>query len=152
MALDVNGYNNVFKAFVDFAQQNANVKKGKAVAEANIQKSPLDGRKILAVTTSQTDSVHNWTRGLNEWVANDRTRTLFRNVIIDMFGGSMANVPQEVKDAMELKNFNNGGHPLTARRIMFVKVEVDKIIAEATALATLISSRVPSSIVFRREA
>ena len=45
----------------------------------------------------------------------------------------MANVPQEVKDAMQLKNFNNGGHPLTARRIMFVKIEVDKIIAEATA-------------------
>ncbi len=123
MALDVNGYNNVFKAFVDFAQQNANVKKGKAVAEANIQKSPLDGRKILAVTTSQTDSVHNWTRGLNEWVANDRTRTLFRNAIIDMFGGE-SKIPASVQKAMILSDYGEG-KPLTARRILAVKAAID---------------------------
>ena len=44
-----------------------------------------------------------------------------------------AEIPQAVKDAMELHNFNNEGHPLTARRIMFVKVEVDRIIDDARA-------------------
>lgn len=128
MALDINGYNNTFTQFVNFAQQKMQAGEAKAVAEANIRKSPLDGRKILAVSMSQTDSVHNWTRGMNEWVANDRTRTLFRNAIIDMFGGE-SKIPASVKKAMLLSDYGEG-KPLTARRIMAVKAAID---ADGTA-------------------
>lgn len=48
MALDINGYNSVFKQFVQFAQENRNVDKGRTILDAKIE-SPLGGRKILSI-------------------------------------------------------------------------------------------------------
>jgi hypothetical protein len=45
-------------------------------------------------------------------------RSLFRQAIRDMFGGENG-IPQSVKDAMLLKDYDKG-KPLTARRIMAV--------------------------------
>ncbi len=76
MALDVNtGYNSVFKTFVDFAQQRMSANDENAIADAHVQK-PLVGRKTLAITQSLTDEVHKWTRGMDEWTVNDRTRAV----------------------------------------------------------------------------
>lgn len=75
MALDVNGYNAAFGKFVQFAQENRNVDKGRAILDAKIE-SPLNGRKILSIGVARNDSVHNWTRGFDQWTVNDRTRRL----------------------------------------------------------------------------
>ena len=121
-----------YRRFVEFAQTYVNQGNEDAIArDGGAAAAPLAGRTIAIA--NDNDHVKQWFRPGDQRNANDVARNLFKRTIIDMFGGSMANVPQEVKDAMQLKNFNNGGHPLTARRIMFVKIEVDKIIAEATA-------------------
>ena len=121
LKLDQNGYNRVFRDFAKFAQQSMNAGDDKAVANARYNR--LDGRKVLAVTNSVTDSVHNWTRGVDEWIINDRTRDLFKQAIVDMFGGE-ARIPASVKKAMLLGDYGEG-KPLTARRIIAVKAAID---------------------------
>jgi len=127
MALDINGYSNVFKTFVDFAQQRVDANDENAIADAHVQK-PLVGRKTLAITQSLTDEVHKWTRGMDEWTVNDRTRALFKKAIADMFGGE-SKIPASVKKAMIMSDYGTG-RPLTARRIMAVKAAID---ADGTA-------------------
>ena len=121
-----------YRRFVEFAQTYVNQGNEDAIARDGgaAAGGQLAGRTITIA--NDNDYIKQWFRPGRQQNANNIVRDLFMQTICDMFGGSMANVPQEVKDAMELKNFNNGGHPLTARRIMFVKIEVDKIIAEAT--------------------
>ena len=130
MALDINGYNAVFSSFVKFAQDNVNAGDEKAIASARIQKEPLQGRKIVAVTNSLTDAVHKWLRTNDEYSVNDRTRKLFKDAIINMFGGE-AKIPASVKKAMLLSDYDCG-KPLTARRILAVKAAID---ADGTAKA-----------------
>ena len=86
MALDINGYNDIFKSFVDFAQAKGNVDKGKSILDAT---PTFSGRKITTVTidVAKNDSVHNWTRGSDKREVNDRTRKLFKDAVADMFGG-----------------------------------------------------------------
>ena len=55
MTLDINGYNDNFKAFVEFAQQRKNANDANAVIDAH--ENTLGGRKILAGTQSVTDEV-----------------------------------------------------------------------------------------------
>ena len=45
-AINVNGYNNTFSAFVQFAQERVNAGEKKAIA--NIETTPLGKRKIVA--------------------------------------------------------------------------------------------------------
>ena len=47
MALDVNGYNSVFKSFVDFAQNRTSANQAKAVADARIKK--FNGEEVLTI-------------------------------------------------------------------------------------------------------
>ena len=129
MALDVNGYNGIFRTFVDFAQTNRNVDKGRAILDAT---PTLSNRAIKAVTIdfAKNDSVHKWTRGFDEWTVNDRTRNIFKAAIASMFGGE-ARIPESVKKAMVLSDYDCG-KPLTARRILAVKAAID---ADGTARA-----------------
>ena len=126
MALDINGYNATFRAFVNFAQQREAANDGKAVIDAHVNK--LGGRKILAITQSRTDEVHKWLRTNDEYGVNDRTRDLFKKAIINIFGGE-AKIPASVKKAMLMGDYNCG-KPLTARRILAVKAAID---ADGTA-------------------
>ncbi|MBQ7179623.1 MAG: hypothetical protein IJS08_19545 [Victivallales bacterium] len=126
MTLDINGYNNVFKSFVEFAQQRVDANDAKAVIDAHVNK--LGNRRILAVTQSLTDEVHKWLRTNDEYAVNDRTRNLFKKAIINMYGGE-SKIPASVKKAMLLGDYNCG-KPLTARRIMAVKAAID---ADGTA-------------------
>ncbi|MBR4220381.1 MAG: hypothetical protein IKR81_04440 [Victivallales bacterium] len=104
-----------------FAQKHMSADNEKAIATANIR--PLKGRNILSVKKASNDSVHNWTRGIDEWILNDNTRKLFKNAIADMFGGE-EKIPESVKKAMILDDYNQG-KPLTARRIKLVKTAID---------------------------
>jgi len=51
---------------------------------------------------------------------NNETRELFKQMVIDIFGTSIDDVPKSVRSAMELSKFDNTGRPLTARRVMAV--------------------------------
>ena len=63
MALDINGYNSAFKSFVDFAEEKCAKKETTAIADATLESSTLEGRRIVAVTDAQGDSLHKWFRG-----------------------------------------------------------------------------------------
>ena len=130
MALDINGYNATFKAFTDFATQNVEAGKGKAIARAagDTATGALAGRTISAATTDSIRHMFKWFRSADDQKANNATRELFWNSIIDMFGGE-TKIPASVKDAMRLADYDKG-KPHTARRILAVKVAID---ADGTA-------------------
>jgi len=120
MALDINGYNATFKAFTDFATQSIEAGEKKAIARA-------DGTGGLANRTIQPasgDWVGKIRRSNESRDANNVTRGLFKQAIIDMFGGEN-NIPASVKKAMLLSDYGKG-KPLTARRIIAVKNAIDK--------------------------
>ena len=121
MPIDVNGYNNTFSAFVQFAQERVNAGEKKAIA--NIEITPLGGRTIVASTTDGVGFVGNLFRSRWDEVANDNARKLFLNAVTRMFGGR-SNIPESVWKAINLQDYGRGA-PLTARRIMAVKAAVD---------------------------
>jgi len=120
MALDINGYNETFKAFVDFAQAKAAQNEKKAVARGTLENGELAGRQV---TAADTDYVHKRRRSENDKTANDRTRDMFKAAVIDMFGGE-ARIPKAVRKAMLMDDYGEG-KPLTARRIIAVKKAID---------------------------
>ena len=120
MALDINGYNETFKAFVDFAQSKVAQNEKKAVARGTLENGVLAGHEI---TAADNDFVHKWGRSENDKTANDRTRAIFKSAVIEMFGGE-ARIPKSVKKAMLMCDYGEG-KPLTARRIIAVKKAID---------------------------
>ena len=123
MALDINGYNADFNAFVKFAQDSFITNAKKAVARFEIGAAPLEGGRLIVAASPQFDKVGKF-RDQDQKNLNNDIRTAFRNAIIDMFGGE-SRIPASVKDAMLLKDYGKG-KPLTARRIMAVKAAIDK--------------------------
>ena len=128
MAIDVNGYNETFKAFADFAQAKISAGANKAIARVTVGEGPLAGRTIAAATTDSIRGFFKWFRSADDRAANNTTRTLFKQAIIDMFGGELK-IPASVKKAMIMGDYDCG-KPLTARRIMAVKAAID---ADGTA-------------------
>ena len=122
MPLGINGYNDAFKAFTDFATQSVEAGKSKAVARAGGE-GPLAGRTITAAQGDSLRHMFKWTRSEENQAANNITRDLFKNAIINMFGGEK-NIPKSVQKAMLMSDYGKG-KPLTARRIMAVKAAVD---------------------------
>lgn len=130
MALDINGYNDAFKAFTDFATQ---AKSGSTIAQVGGEKNtvvgsgPLAGRTIVAKTSF--DFVGNVGRRQESRDVNNDVRDLFKQAIADLFHGE-SNIPMSVLDAMKLADFGKG-KPLTARRILAVKAAIDQAAAAA---------------------
>ena len=122
MPLDINGYNDAFRAFTDFATKSVEAGQTKAIARAPVEVTtgPLTGRSITAATT---DKVFKFFRSSDDQKANDATRKIFRDAIIDMFGGE-SKIPATVKQAMLEADYGKG-KPLTARRILAVKAAID---------------------------
>ena len=120
MPLPVNGYNNTFSAFVQFAQSNVDAGNKKAIANVG---GPLGGRTIVASTTDGVGFVGNLFRSRWDEVANDNARKLFLNAVARMFGGRQ-NIPESVWKAINLQDYGRGA-PLTARRILAVQAAVD---------------------------
>lgn len=86
---------------------------------------------ISVSNTDHVSGVFSWRgRSGTDAEKNNETRRLFREAVAAMFGGE-ERIPESVKKAMLLKDYgtaeNPSGKPLTARRIMAVKVAVDEI-------------------------
>lgn len=136
MPLEINAQ---FKQFVQFAQQQAD---GEAVARTASEpagEGPLAGR---AVTAARDDKYGAFKRSVGNKDRNNETRDLFRQSVNAIFGGA-ENLPQSVKDAMRLGDYDNQGKPLTARNILTVQkailqykaaVEVDRAVEHLTDL------------------
>ena len=71
------------------------------------------------------DKVGAWSRSQTAKDVNNVTRDIFHNAVASMFGGE-SKIPASVMKAMEMKNFGGAGRPLTAKRIMAVKVAIDR--------------------------
>ncbi len=128
MALNINAQ---YTKFVQFAEQQMQAGNETAIARDGGEVAgggPLAGHAITATTG---DKVAPLTRSQANKDANNIVRNLFRQSIIDMFGGE-AGIPDGVREAMKLGDFDQG-KPLTARRIFAVKEEVDRIVSRATA-------------------
>jgi len=118
--MTVNLNNAQFNQFVQFAESQANPGKSEAIARVAGGRDALAGRTI---TASDTDHVRGWlswgTRSGADATENNDVRALFREAVFSMFGGE-ANVPDSVKTAMRLEDYDKG-KPLTARRIIAVR-------------------------------
>ncbi len=121
MALDINGYNETFNAFIDFAAQSIKAGKSKAIARAGDAKT--QNLADRAITAAKGDWIGNVGRLSGNRDANNTARTLFREAIAEMFGGE-SRIPPKVKEAMVMADYGKG-KPLTARRIMAIKNAID---------------------------
>ena len=139
MAIGIDGYNAVFRNFAQFAQRCSDGGISKAVITAE-EGRPLNGRRVVSISNTLMDSVYVMRRGAEQKTANDFTRALFRDAVIDIFGGE-AKIPKSVKKAMLLADYDKG-KPLTARRIMAVKAEIDKVTAKMRAAVATVNATV----------
>ena len=92
MALDINGYNDTFRAFADFAKimttgQGDENSIARLDTGVNIAEGSLAGRTITASTTDSVRGIFKWFRSSDDKAANNEVRKLFKDAIIDMFGG-----------------------------------------------------------------
>ena len=138
MSLDINGYSDTFRAFTDFAKVMTGVKGGmNSIARVDvgvdITTGALAGRTVTASTTDSIRGLFKWFRSPDDQTANNETRKIFRDAISEMFGGD-SKIPDSVKDAMQMADFNKG-KPLTARRILIVQAAVDAAIDAAVDAA-----------------
>ena len=118
MANDITTLNANFKAFMDFAQAKVDADAKGTVVRGTIENGALSGRTITASTTDSVKGLFHWRRSDADKAANDATRAMFRQAVIDMFGGE-TKIPKKVRDAMILSDYGSG-KPLTARRITAV--------------------------------
>ena len=128
--ININAYNKLSAAF-DYAQQlknNPTARGGDSVVHLQ------DGNK-LTCSYSQADAPRGLfnmaSRSQDKKELNNATRAIFKQAVIDIFGGSINDVPKSVQSAMELGKFDGVGRPLTARRILAVNKAID---AELKAL------------------
>ena len=122
MPLELN--NATYKAFTDFASKV----KDKTIASFGDEKlikneSGLGNRSI--VPSQNKDFIGNIGRFADKKEANNAVRALFRQSIVDMFGGESM-IPASVKTAMRLGDYDKG-KPLSARRIKIVKAAIDAV-------------------------
>ena len=116
--------NATFNQFVNWAQNKAD-ENATAFAQNTIGQKASD----FTVSEHAGDKIGVagwWKRTARMKRENNTTRDIFRNAVIDMFGG-LSKIPQAVRKAMELDNFNGGGKPLSARRILAVKTAIDNL-------------------------
>ena len=124
MALAINQQ---FTRFVEFASgDNAHGMDSIARAGAIAQGGIFAGR---AIKEAEGDSIGKIRRSDDLQRENDMARKLFRQSVVEIFGGE-AKIPKSVKDAMKLKDYDQG-KPLTARRILAVKAAIDVYAARA---------------------
>ena len=135
MSLELN--NATYKAFVDFASQpKVGDRTIASIDDKNLIKNEgnLGNRAIVA--SKNWDFIGNIGRSTKKQDANNATRELFRQSIIDLFGGE-SKIPESVKTAMKLEDYGKG-KPLSARRIRIVNQAVEQHFAnfpEAVNLA-----------------
>ena len=114
----VTAYSDQFRNFVDFATKSGGDEKSIALLKGT---SRLGEFSIKANTNDKIGKIF---RDDSIKDTNNAVRTLFKNTIVNMFGGEN-NIPKTVLDAMKLNDYGKG-KPLSARRIMAVKTAIDK--------------------------
>ena len=81
MALNVNGYNDTFQNFVDFAKIRNTMGDKTAIARVttgvNVAEGALAGRTITASDTDSLRGIFKWFRSADDKAANDATRKIF---------------------------------------------------------------------------
>ena len=123
-----------FQNFVNFAQTAHQAGHDKQIARVDIGPLlPTEGTELYtrAIVAASGDKVAPLWRSQANKDANNVARDLFRQTVVDMFGG-IGNVPKNVMDAMLTKDYGVG-KPLTARRILAVQAEVEKASAQFDA-------------------
>lgn len=115
-------FNADFNRFVEFA--TAQHASGKVIADAVNGKFDVGGLS-RSIEVASGDKVGAWSRSQTAKDVNNVTRDIFHNAVVSMFGGE-SKIPASVMKAMEMKNFAGAGRPLTAKRIMAVKVAIDR--------------------------
>jgi len=132
MALGIDLNNAQFRQFVDFASTARANGSDSKIAQIGTSGQGVDGANPLAgrtiVPKSQWDFRGNIGRRAASRATNDSVRELFRNTLVEMFGGE-SKIPQSVKDAMKLQDYGKG-KPLTARRILAVSAAVTAEVAK----------------------
>lgn len=119
-------FNADFNRFVNFAtEQNAS---SKAIADAANGKFDVNSLARQVVAASG-DKVGKLFRSQTAKDDNNVTRDIFRNAVADMFGGE-SKIPASVMKAMNMKTYDGTGRPLTAKRIMSVKIAIDRYNAQ----------------------
>lgn len=147
MAINVNGYNDTFQSFVDFARIRDGMGDKTAIARVtegvNVAGGALAGRTITASTTDSVRGIFKWFRKPDDQKANDATRKIFRDAIIDMFGGENE-IPASVKKAMIMADYGKG-KPLTARRIIAVATAIRNELNVQTVVDAAIKNCIKSN-------
>ncbi len=115
-----------YQDFVNFATERIRVGKGKSIAEIDNGNSLLGARTISAAKSDGVGGFSALFRTRNRQSINDLTRELFKNAVIEVFGGE-SKIPESVKTAMNMQDYGKG-KPLTARRIMAVKEAIDNYV------------------------
>lgn len=142
MPLEFNGQ---FTKFVQFAQTQTQAHNDKAIARdggAAVNEGPLAGRVIKAATGDKASSLFSLFRSRANERANNEARFLFKQAVIDMFGGADL-IPKSVLEAMRTGDFEKG-KPLTARRIMIVKAAVERVADLVNPAVTEVKASVAS--------
>ena len=117
--------------FTHFAKNRVEANDESAVAV--LSQAPGNESSVQDILKSKSDKPFAFIRTSENKQINNSTRALFKSMIVDLFGGSEANIPQAVKKAMHMKRFDGSGRPLTARRISAVVAAVVKAIQAKSA-------------------
>ena len=113
-------YSSQFSQFVKFAEDQTNAATSKTIARLG----PSDGTLATrTISPAGDDKVYAIRRSSAAKAENNAVRDDFRKAVADMFGGE-SRIPGSILKAMEMKDYGVG-KPLTARRIIAVKVAID---------------------------
>ena len=139
MPLDINGYSDTFRAFTDFAKVMTEGKGGmnsiaRVETGVDITTGALAGRTITAAQGDSLRHMFKWTRSEENQAANNITRDLFKNAIINMFGGEK-NIPKSVQKAMLMSDYGKiiliGGLPFKGLEIEEFCKDLDEFVGKA---------------------
>lgn len=156
MPNSISGYNNVdFQKFVDFANIMSATKDGanaiaRVTENVSITDGALAGRKVESSDTDSIRGIFKWFRSADDKAANNETRRIFKEAIAAIFHNNESEIPDSVKDAMRMADFDKG-KPLTARRILIVKEAIDAAAKAEFSKATEVA-RDTGGIVFSHQA
>ena len=118
--IDTNQWSNNFHFFKDFADNAGNQDDDRIQLTQSNPNQPISANNFnIHVSQIRENVFQRVFRSFDDSIANERARELFKNTIFEIYGGA-ERLPQTVKVAMELQNFDHMGHPLTARRVRAV--------------------------------
>ena len=148
MAINLNleKYGDQFRAFVNFANTNANNADTLACIQGDAPGGLLDPdgnvRSIVAKTDGDKIKPYKnlfFSRKNDQKALNNSVRSLFKETVLKVCGvGRIEDLPPSVRAVMRKGDYDNKGHPLSVRRIRAV---TDAIVAEANREANAILSQ-----------